>query len=141
MERANTIVKTAQFMFLAVAHDDNRRIKIYSTNYESGFTQLRKVRLPKDAEISNTFTLMDTSEEQVFLFIENRNMGTPFGNLYISDEKGRYFTLSMANVIKNKGVDFERVSSLDGTYLVNRYDREYTSLENPHDDLSPDAVD
>jgi len=32
---------------------------------------LRKVRLPADALLSNTFTLMDTSEDQVFLFIEN----------------------------------------------------------------------
>lgn len=57
----------------------------------------------------------------MFLFIENGGLESPFGNLYISDEKGRYFTLSISNVIKGSAVDFERVSSLDGTYIVNRY--------------------
>lgn len=66
---------------------------------------------------------MDTSESQVFLFIENHGTSTPFGNLYISDEKGRSFTLSMANVIKGQAVDFEKVSSLDGTFIINRYNK------------------
>ena len=83
--------------------------------------KLQKVRLPKDAMLSNTFTLMDTSEKQVFLFIENHGVSTPFGNLYISDEKGRSFSLSMENVIKKGAVDFEKVSSLDGTYILNKY--------------------
>ena len=74
--------------------------------------------------LSNTFTLMDTSENQVFLFIENHGEKTPFGNLYISDEKGRYFTLSLSNVIKGTSVDFEKVSSLDGTYIINRFTKD-----------------
>ena len=110
-------------MFVAVSTDSQKKIKIYSANYESGFMSLKQTRLPKDAEISQTFTLMDTTEEQVFMYIENRNVGCPFGNLYISDEKGRVFTLSISNVVKSKtSVDFERISSLDGTYVVNRYD-------------------
>ena len=48
---------------------------------------------------------------------------TPFGNLYISDEKGRTFSLSITNVIKGTAVDFEKVNSLDGTYIINRYDK------------------
>jgi hypothetical protein len=92
---------------------------------------LKKVRLPKDAMLSNTFTLMDTSEDQVFLFIESQIAGSPFGNLYISDEKGRSFTLSMTNVIKNKAVDFEKVNSLDGTFIINRYNKEVNALFKP----------
>lgn len=86
---------------------------------------LKRVRLPKDAMLSNTFTLMDTSEDQVFLFIENHGKETPFGNLYISDEKGRIFTLSIEKVIKGSMVDFEKVSSLDGTFIVNKYNSDY----------------
>jgi hypothetical protein len=93
---------------------------------------LKEVKLPKDAEIPSTFTIMDTSEEQVFMFVENRITGTPFGNLYISDDKGRLFTLSISNVVKdNSLVDFEKISSLDGTFIVNRYDYELPSLERP----------
>ena len=123
LESGNTIVKTPQYMFVAVSTKDEKRIQVYSSNYESGFKKIKKVRLPKDAQLSNTFTLMDTSENQVFLFIENHGELTPFGNLYISDEKGRSFTLSMPNVIKGNAVDFEKVSSLDGTFLINRYNK------------------
>ena len=41
--------------------------------------------------------------------------------MYISDEMGRSFTLSIPNVIKGVSVDFERVNSLDGTFIANRY--------------------
>jgi len=58
----------------------------------------------------------------VFLFIENHGTTSPFGNVYISDEKGRVFTLSISNVIKKAAVDFEKINSLDGSFIVNRYD-------------------
>ena len=35
LEAGNTIVKTQQFMFVAVSHTDEKRIHIYSSNYES----------------------------------------------------------------------------------------------------------
>jgi len=117
-------------MFVTLAQESKIRVRIYSSNYESGFTSLKEVKLPKDAEIPSTFTIMDTSEEQVFMFVENRNTGTPFGNLYISDNKGRLFTLSISNVVRdNSLVDFEKISSLDGTFIVNRYDQELPAME------------
>jgi len=64
---------------------------------------------------------MDTSEEQVFLFVENHGLQTPFGNLYISNANGLSFSLSIENIIKGNAVDFEKVASLDGTYIVNKY--------------------
>lgn len=62
----------------------------------------------------------------MFLFLENHGLRTPFGNLYISDEEGRSFSLSMENIIKGNAVDFERVTSLDGTFIANRYDADHT---------------
>ena len=62
VEQGNTIVKTPQYMFVAVSFADEKRIQIFSSNYESGFAKLKRVRLPSDAQLSNTFTLMDTSE-------------------------------------------------------------------------------
>jgi len=49
-------------MFVAASHTDEQRVTIYSSNFESQFLKLRLVHLPKDAMLSNTFTLMDTSE-------------------------------------------------------------------------------
>ena len=89
---------------------------------------LRRVWFPLDHRIS-TFTVMDTSEDQVFMFLENHARGSVLGNLYISDERGRYFSLSIENVIKGSAVDFEKVESLDGTFIANVYE----SKENRHE--------
>lgn len=121
LEQGNTIIKTPQYMFVSCAAADQIRVTIYTSTYRSGFTNLKRARLPRDAAATTTFTLMDTSEEQVFLFLENHGMSTPFGNLYISDENARSFSLSIENVIKGNAVDFERVTSLDGTFIINKY--------------------
>jgi len=113
-------------MFVSCSFSDQLRVKIYSSTFRSGFMNLKQVHLPKDAMLSASFTLMDTSEEQVFLYLENHGLRSPFGNLYISDANARVFSLSMENVIKGNAVDFERVTSLDGTFIANRYDDGHT---------------
>lgn len=72
--------------------------------------------------ITSTFTLMDTAEEQVFLYLENKGKGSPVGTVYISGARGRTFSTSIDNVIKGSAVDFERVTSLDGTFIANKFD-------------------
>jgi len=121
LDNGNTIVKTPQYMYVSVSLGNEKAIQIWSSHYMSGFLRFRGVRLPKDALVSSSFTLLDASENQVFLFIKNKGPASPFGNLYISDETGRSFTLTISNVIIGSAVDFEKVSSLDGTYIVNRY--------------------
>ena len=109
-------------MFVSCANQDQVRVSVYTSTYRSGFTNLKKAELPRDALATTTFTLMDTSEDQVFLYLENKGQKTPFGNLYISDEGARSFSLSIQNIIKGNAVDFERVTSLDGTFIANKYE-------------------
>ena len=72
LEQGNTIIKTPQYMFISCSNDDMLRVSVYSSNYRSGFTNLKKTRMPGSSKMTTTFTLMDTSEEQVFMFIENK---------------------------------------------------------------------
>jgi hypothetical protein len=66
---------------------------------------------------------MDTSEKSVFLYVSDKKIKEPVGNLFVSDGLGYRFTHSLENIIKGAGaVDFETVESLDGTYIANRYD-------------------
>ena len=45
------------------------------------------------------------------------------GNTYISDGTGKYYSLSISNVIRGvEYVDFEKVNSLEGVYLANKFD-------------------
>jgi hypothetical protein len=45
------------------------------------------------------------------------------GNTYISDGSGKFYALSLTNVIRGtEYVDFEKVNSLEGVYLANKFD-------------------
>lgn len=76
VEAGNTIVKTDQFMFVAKSHEDEQRVNIFSSSYKSGFSYIRQVIMPPDAHLGNTFTVMDTSESQVFMFLQNHGSNT-----------------------------------------------------------------
>lgn len=83
--------------------------------------------MPDDAVQSKSFTVMDTSEETVFLHIQNHGPETPLGDIFISDGFGKNFSMSLENVIRGQElVDFEKINSLEGVFIANRYDTEHS---------------
>jgi len=73
---------------------------------------------------------MDTSEESVFLHIQNHGPNTPLGNVFISDGSGRFYSLSLENVVRGlEFVDFEKINSLEGVFIANRYNVDHTHDE------------
>jgi len=81
--------------------------------------------MPNDYHITDHFTVMDTSEKSVFLYVSDNKVANPVGNLFVSDGLGYRFTHSLDNIIKGgRAVDFETVESLDGTFIANKYDTE-----------------
>ena len=82
--------------------------------------------MPKDYDITDHFTVMDTSEKSIFLYVSDDKVAHPVGNLFISDGQGYRFTHSLDNIIKGgRAVDFETVESLDGTFIANKYDENH----------------
>ena len=79
------------------------------------------VRLPEDVAKTKIFTVMDTTEQSVFLHIQKHGPAEPMGNIYISDYSGRYYSDSLNRIAKlGDYVDFEKVNSLEGVYLANQ---------------------
>ena len=116
---------TNHYMFIAKAIS-GEQVKIHVSRAEQGFLDFRLARMPKNYHITDHFTVMDTSEKAVFLYVSDDNVLENVGNLFISDGFGYRFSHSLENIIKgNNAVDFETVESLDGTYIANRYDREH----------------
>ena len=50
LEQGNTIIKTPQYMFVSCSNEDMLRVNIYSSTYRSGFSNLKKTRMPADAQ-------------------------------------------------------------------------------------------
>jgi hypothetical protein len=113
---------TNHYMFVAKAVSSDN-VKIAVSRAEEGFLGFRQARMPKDYHVTDHFTVMDTSEKTVFLYISDHTVANPVGNLFVSDGLGYRFTHSLQNIIKGGGaVDFETIESMEGTFIANRYD-------------------
>jgi hypothetical protein len=122
LDAGNSIVMTNHYMFVAKAIS-SEAVKIHVSRAEAGFLDFRLARMPKNYHITDHFTVMDTSEKSVFLYVSDKKVKEPVGNLFVSDGLGYRFSHSLENIIKGAGaVDFETVESLDGTFIANRYD-------------------
>ena len=86
-------------MFIAKA-TKRELVEIYVSNVLHGFLNFERTRLPTEAVTSKTFTVMDTSEETVFLHVQNHGLETPLGDIFVSDGSGKFYSLSLENVIR-----------------------------------------
>ena len=68
LNNGNSIIKTDHYMFIAKA-TKREFVEIYVSNVLHGFLNFERTRLPTEAITSRTFTVLDTSEETVFLQI------------------------------------------------------------------------
>jgi hypothetical protein len=125
LNNGNSIIKTEHYMFIARA-TQKEWVEIYVSTYQNGFLDFERAKLPTNAIQSKTFTVMDTSEQTVFLHVQNHGPATPLGNIFISDGYGRNFSSSLENVLRGTElVDFEKINSLEGVFIANRYDTEH----------------
>lgn len=71
---------------------------------------------------------MDTSEQTVFLHVQNHGQETPLGDIYASDGSGLYYSMSISDIVRgDQLVDFEKINSLEGVFLANRYEDELST--------------
>lgn len=73
--------------------------------------------------LSNSFTVMDTSEETVFLHIQTHGYDAVSGDIYISDGSGKFYSMSLEDSVRGlEFVDFEKINSLEGVFIANKFD-------------------
>ncbi len=70
------------------------------------------------------FTVVDTSEGQVFLQINHEGDGAVWGHLYMSDASGFRYSLSLRENRRNDDgtCDFAKFEGMQGIYVANFYD-------------------
>jgi hypothetical protein len=70
------------------------------------------------------FTVVDTSEGQVFLQINHEGDGAVWGHLYMSDASGYRFSLSLQENRRNDDgtCDFAKFEGMQGVYVANYFD-------------------
>lgn len=68
LNNGNSIIKTELYMFIAKANI-KEFVEIFVSTQENGFIDFERAKLPVDALASKSFTVMDTSENSVFLHV------------------------------------------------------------------------
>lgn len=77
--------------------------------------------------LEDSFDILDTSENSVFIQVIHQGQSHKFGILCISDAVGvRYIQDSIRN--SNRQYNFERVKGLQSVYLSNIYDRDTSMI-------------
>ena len=72
----------------------------------------------------HSYTILDTSEDSVFLHVNHEGASASYGNVYISNAVGMNYTLSLPRNrrAKNGKCDFEKMEGLEGIYMANYID-------------------
>ncbi len=122
VERGNRFLFTSKYMFIAQVHrfHDNQVNLIITRD---GARSFHEADLPFEM-MQHSYTVLDTSEDTVFLHVNHAGEQSDWGNVYISNQFGLNYSLSLPHNrrAKNGKCDFEKMEGIEGHYLANYID-------------------
>ena len=129
VHRGNKFLITRSYFFaVQVDDEDSQDVRLLICNPRYGNYKFNNIQLPsknkKSQLLEHSYTILDTTEGQVFLHINHEGEQSKTGNIYISDSTGTRFSISLRNNVRGLDgqCDFEKVQGLEGIYLANVYD-------------------
>lgn len=129
--RGNKFLITTEYFFTVQVYNENEQdVSLLISKPRSHDYNFKEVELPaatvKKNLLEHSYTILDTSEGQVFLHINHEGDRSKFGNIYISDSTGIRYSTSLRNQVRSADgqCDFEKVAGLEGIYMTNLYDPE-----------------
>lgn len=105
-------------MYVAKAVNESQT-ELYVSVAAVNFSKYKKVEVGDETSFSS-YTIIDATENSVFLFVNSPDNKRQ-GDVYISNAEGDKFSLSLKNVLRNSSgiIDFERIESMEGTFIAN----------------------
>ena len=128
--KGNKFIITEQYIFVAqVIDEESQDVEMLVSNELLLFKKFTVASLPFKRFKEHSYTLLDASESSIFLHVNHYGDTSRFGNIYTSDFSGTRFGLSLLHNVRaiDGQCDFDKVHGLDGIYLANVYDVDYTS--------------
>jgi len=115
----NKFLVSHKFIFVAKVKDVTSQTVNLMVSADGG-RSFNAAQLPTEID-EKSYTVLDTSEGLVMLHVNHGAKENQVGNVYISDEKGFRFTLSLPNNVRgtNGDCEFDKVLSLEGLYMAN----------------------
>jgi Sortilin, neurotensin receptor 3, len=85
----------------------------------------QEIKLPIQSLEQHTYTVLDTTEGQIFLSVSHNEENQKLTNIYVSDYRGFRFALSLLHNVRSLDTgncDFERILGIEGVYIANVFD-------------------
>lgn len=127
----NKFLVTDNFIFVAkVISEETQDVSLMVANPNDPNYKFSEATLPMRRLKDHSYTILDSSEKQVFLHVNHFGPNSKYGNIYISDETGSKYTFSLSNNVRNMDgqCDFEKVEAIDGVFISNVYTDEAVQL-------------
>lgn len=136
----NKFLVSHKFIFVAKAKDVAAQTVMLMVSADGGRT-FNSAQLPTEID-EKSYTVLDTSEGLVMLHVNHGAKEARVGNVYISDDKGYRFTLSLPNNVRgtNGDCEFDKVLSLEGVYMANYKETKSSDTSGGVDDKTKEAA-
>jgi hypothetical protein len=129
VHKGNRFLLTKDYLYVAqVVDQDTQEVNLLVSKSTSKYYRFNHVNVYSNRLTEHSYSFLDTSEQTVFLHINHFGDVSKYGHIYISDETGSNFSLSLRYNVRTEHdhrCDFQKVESIEGTYIANVIDREY----------------
>jgi len=107
-----------------------KRLQLSVGDIDSPLISLSPVELPGSILESHSYTILESTQQRVFLHVTHSISGLQYGHIYVSNSWGRKFDLSLEFNVKNQFgyCDFDRINALENFYIANHYEEDSLRL-------------
>ncbi|CAD8167582.1 unnamed protein product [Paramecium pentaurelia] len=143
-ENALGFFQTSHYIFVLTTGEDGETgyELLIAPAYLDKF-QPQPVQLPIPLN-QHTFTILDTSEGQIFLSVSHKEENQRLTNVYVSDFRGFKFTLSLLHNVRSLDTgncDFERMLGMEGVYVANVFDHQEVEKSKSRSSITPATLE
>ncbi|KAH9883738.1 vacuolar protein sorting [Xylariomycetidae sp. FL2044] len=118
-----SLVEVKKFLLAAAVSSNSPEMALYVTN---NTLQWHRAMFPHDHQLlEESYTVLESTNYSIQIDVKtSRRMSKPMGTLFTSNSDGIYFTRNVEHTNRDSllYVDFEKVSSIQGVFLVNQVD-------------------
>ncbi|RWA11921.1 hypothetical protein EKO27_g3215 [Xylaria grammica] len=117
------IAEVKKYLLAATSSPNSAEMALFVTDDTKVW---HRAVFPQDHPITeNAYTVLESTNYSIQIDVRtSRRMSNPMGTLLTSNSNGTYFTRNVDHTNRNRraSVDFEKVTSIQGVFLVNRVD-------------------
>ena len=131
VRKGNRFLLTSKYLYVSqVIDQETQEVQLLHALATSKIYNFHPIVTNQNTFKEHSFSFLDTTEDMVFLYINNFGLNSKYGNIYASGDQGKIFSLSLKNNIQmyDYDSDFENIKSTEGVYLANAISGKYMKL-------------